>query len=332
MKPRKLKSGTWFVQIQVKGTRRSFSAPTRAEVIRRATEYKLTAVDAPSAPLGVFIDRYIEAKRNVLSPTTIKRYELTRRSEFPRLMNVPVKELTSDRLQAEVNYMSIDHSPKTVRNAYGLIRATLSLFAPDLHFNVTLPQRKQVVYNVPTTEEVYSMINAAGDNLKTAIMLAAFCGLRRGEIAALSADDIRGNMIHVKAAAVLDSDNQTKIKTPKTYTSDRFIPVPDFVLDHIKGRDPVCPLSLNSITHRFAELRSRLGYSCRFHDLRHYYASALHAIGVQDQYIMKFGGWKSDAILKSVYRGTLDDFEIAAADKVTGYFDKNANEMLTNSR
>lgn len=70
------------------------------------------------------------------------------------------------------------------------------------------------------------------------------------------------------------------------------------------------------------ELADKLGYKCRFHDLRHYYASALHAIGIRDQYIMKFGGWKSDSILKSVYRGTLDDFETEAVEKANAYFER----------
>ena len=329
MKPRQLSSGKWFTQVQVNGVRRSFSAPTKAELKKKVTEYKATAVDAPSAPLGAVIDNYIDAKRNILSPTTIKRYELTRRNEFQRLMAVPVRDLTSDRLQSEINLMAVSKSPKTIRNDYGLIRAALSLFAPELRLNVTLPSKKKVVYNVPTTEEVYDMIDHASKHLKTAIMLAAFCGMRRGEIAALAAEDIKGNVIHVRSAAVIDDNNRQVIKTPKTYTSDRYIPMPDFVAKHLEGKDEICPLSVNSITHRFMELRDRLGYKCRFHDLRHYYATALHSIGIQDQYIMKFGGWKSDSILKDVYRGTLDDFERKSADKISAFFDDSANKMLT---
>ena len=333
MKPRKLKSGTWFVQAQVNGQRRSFSAPTRAEVIRKATEYKLTTTDAPSRPLGDVIDQYIEVKRNVLSPATITRYEQTRRIEFQRLMPVPVRELTADRIQAEVNIMAADHSPKTVRNAYGLITAALALYAPEVHFRITLPKKTRIIYHIPTTEEIYDMISHASENLTTAIMLAAFCGLRRGEIAALRSDDINGSMIHVKRTAVYDENRKQIDKAPKTFTSDRFVPAPDFVIEQIKDKKGrVCPIALNSITRRFQELRDKLGYKCRFHDLRHYYASSLHAIGVQDQYIMKFGGWKSDAVLKSVYRGTLDDFERDSADTITAYFDKNANEMLTKTR
>jgi len=335
MKPRKLPSGTWFVQTQINGHRKSFSAPTRAEVIRKATSYKLTALDAPSAPLGAVLDHYIDAKRNVLSPTTIKSYEMIRREYFQRLMIVPVRDLTSERMQVEINILAASKSPKTVRNAYGLIRAALTMYAPEIHLRVTLPAKKQLEYHTPTTEEVYSLINLASPNMKTAIMLAAFCGLRRGEIAALTIGDIQGNVLHVHSAAVIDEKNSVKVKQPKTYTSDRYIPIPEFVLNHILGNKNdkrVCPLSLNSISHRFTELRDKLGYNCRFHDLRHYYASACHAIGVPDQYIMKFGGWKSDAILKDIYRGTLDDFERNSADKITAYFDKNANEMLTTPR
>lgn len=330
MKPRRLKSGNYFLQVQVNGVRRSFCAPTRAEVIRKATEYKVTAVDAPSAPLGVLIDQYIDAKRNILSPSTVTNYEKIRRNDFQRLMTVPVRELTSERLQVEINIMSATKSPKTVRNAYGLITAALAMFAPEIHLRVTLPAKKQVAYNLPTTEQIYTMLNHASENLSTAIMLAAFCGLRRGEIAALTSDDVYDDVIHVKAAAVRGADGKMKIKTPKTYTSDRYIPIPEFVHDHIKDkRGRICPIALNSITRRFEELREKLGYKCRFHDLRHYYASSLHAIGVQDEYIMRFGGWKSDAVLKSVYRGTLTDFEQNSADKITAYFDENANKMLT---
>lgn len=330
MKPRKLPSGTWFIQTQINGHRKSFSAPTRAEVVRKATEYKLTAVDAPSAALGAVLDHYIDAKRNVLSPTTITNYEKIRRNNFQRLMTVPVRELTSERMQVEINIMSATKSPKTVRNAYGLITAALAMFAPEIHLRVTLPKKKQVAYNLPTTEQIYIMLNHASENLTTAIMLAAFCGLRRGEIAALTSDDVHDDVIHVKAAAVRGADGKMTIKAPKTYTSDRYIPMPEFVHDHIKDkRGRICPIALNSITRRFEELREKLGYTCRFHDLRHYYASSLHAIGVQDQYIMKFGGWKSDAVLKSVYRGTLTNFERNSADKITAYFDENANEMLT---
>lgn len=43
------------------------------------------------------------------------------------------------------------------------------------------------------------------------------------------------------------------------------------------------------------------------HKLRHYYASVSHSLGVPDVYIMQAGGWKSDNVLKTVYRHALND-------------------------
>ena len=48
------------------------------------------------------------------------------------------------------------------------------------------------------------------------------------------------------------------------------------------------------------------GPKFRFHDLRHYCASIMHAIGIPDQYIMSRGGWSSDNVMKAVYRNVID--------------------------
>ena len=331
MKIRQLPSGAWTTQVQVNGVRRSFTHKSKTQLRKMAEAYHLTASDAPSAPLGALIDNYIESKRNVLSPSTIARYEQIRRLDFQRLMSVPVNELTNERLQQEINLMAADHSPKSVRNAYGLISAAMRVHG--MTFRVTLPQRQKKTYSVPTTDEVLALCEAAGDNLRIAIELAAFCGLRRGEIAALEASDISGNVIHVSKALVYDSDRRQVSKSPKTYTSDRYVTAPDFVIEHLKGKTGrVCPIALNSITRRFVEVRDRLGMSCRFHDLRHYYASALHAIGIRDQYIVKFGGWQSDHVLKAIYMDTLDDFEAAAASQAAAYFNESANAVQTKPR
>ena len=296
--------------------------------------YKVSAIQTLTEPLGDVLDKYIDSKRNILSPHTVHRYELTRRKEFQSLMKTPICDLTSERIQAEINIMAMTKSPKTVRNDYGLIRAALNVYAPEIRLRVSMPAKKRVVYNMPTTEQVYALIDAAGPDMKIAIMLAAFCGLRRGEIAALTFDDIKGNVLHVKAAVVLEEGRFEVLRQPKTFSSDRYVPLPSFVLSSVFGNrhsDRMCPLSLNYITHNFIILRNRLGLKCRFHDLRHYYASACHAIGVPDQYIMRFGGWKSDGILKAIYRGTLDDVEIQLAEKIANYFN-GANGMLTDAQ
>lgn len=333
MKITKLPSGTYHAQIQVNGKRFSITGRTKAEVEEKASERRLTLTDAPRQKLGVLVDKYISIKENVLSPSTINGYKQIRQTYLPDLMDMQADHITSDVLQAAINVLSLDHSPKTVRNIIGLVISTLKVYAPKTTLNVSLPQRKRPTYNVPTTEDVFRLIESANGHLKTAIMLAAFCGLRRGEIVALMDTDICDGVLHVSKSAVIDSNHQTIIKTPKTYQSDRFVTVPDIVLAHIADiSGPICPMKLYALTRHFIALRDRLGLSCRFHDLRHYYASFQHAIDVPDAYIMQSGGWKSDSILKSVYRNTLDDERRRNDAKINEFLTQSANKMQTEYR
>jgi len=333
MKIRKLPSGTYHAQIQVNGKRYSITGRTRAEVEEKVAERRLTLTDAPRQKLGVLVDKYISIKENVLSPSTIKGYKQIRRTYLPDLMDMQADRITSDVLQASINELSLNHSPKTVRNIIGLVISTLKVYAPKTTLNVSLPQRKRPTYNVPTTEDVFRLIESANGHLKTAIMLAAFCGLRRGEIVALDASDLNGNVLHIQRAAVFNEDNEIVVKSPKTYQSDRFVTVPDIVLAHIADLSGlICPMKLYSLTRHFIALRDRLGLSCRFHDLRHYYASFQHAIDVPDAYIMQSGGWKSDSILKSVYRNTLDDERRRNDEKINTFLTQSANKMQTECR
>lgn len=330
-KIRQLPSGSYTVQVQVNGRRKSITSKSKEEVERRAMEYALTRSVGSSAPLGVLIDNYIDSRRNVLSPSTVERYERIRERHFSRLMDVPANEITQERLQKEVNAMAAKYAPKTVRNAYGLISSTLK--ANGISMEIRLPKKKVLEYHIPIEDQVWTMVRESSGNTKTAILLAAFCSLRRSEIVALDASDISGNMIHVHRAGVYGPDHEYVIKDlPKTDGSDRYIKAPDVVIEHLKGKEGlVCPVKPSAVTASFIHLRNRLGLSCRFHDLRHFYASLQHAIGIRDQYIQKSGGWKSDAMLKSIYRNTLDDVEEESAELFNSHLKikESANEVQT---
>lgn len=58
----------------------------------------------------------------------------------------------------------------------------------------------------------------------------------------------------------------------------------------------------------------------RFHDLRHYAASIMHAIGIPDQYILQRGGWSSDSVMKTVYRNTIDLETVRQNKKINDHF------------
>ena len=139
------------------------------------------------------------------------------------------------------------------------------------------------------------------------VLLAAFGPLRRSEICALSVDDIDGNVIHVRNAIVPDENGNYVTKGTKTYDSDRYIPMSHDIIEKIQKQGYVTKIqNTHIITSRFERIVNKIGCKgVRFHDLRHWCASFLHAQGVPDQYIMARGGWKTDAVMKAVYRHEL---------------------------
>lgn len=76
-----------------------------------------------------------------------------------------------------------------------------------------------------------------GKKLEIAILLAAFRSMRRGEICALTSDDIKGNTVDVNKSMVLGPDGLWHTKQPKTYSSYRQIVFPDSVISKIKEID-----------------------------------------------------------------------------------------------
>ena len=60
------------------------------------------------------------------------------------------------------------------------------------------------------------------------------------------------------------------------------------------------PNALNKAIHR---TQASLGIQeFKFHALRSYFASYAHTLGIPDKDIMTMGGWKTDEVMKRVYR------------------------------
>ena len=305
---------------------KSFTAPTKRQAQALAADWKANREKMPETDMTLYeaVWRYIELKRAVLSPSTLTGYTAIQKTYFSGDFGKHMlSSLTNIVVQTWVSDLSVIRSPKTVRNAYGLLSATLDVFMPDLHLKSTLPAKKRPELYCPSDDDVKKLLeHIKGTDLEIAVMLAAFGPLRRGEICALTSDDIHGNTITVSKSMVQEPDNQWYIKQPKTYGSYREIDFPDFVIDRIKDiNGKIVNATPSRISGLFIKAITETDAPrFRFHDLRHYAASIMHAIGVPDQYILKRGGWISDNVMKSVYRNAIDSETVKQNKKINDHF------------
>ena len=316
-KAKKLPSGTWRIRICLgkdkngKYVYKSFTASDKKRCERMAAEYAdthRTVEDGLS--FGDAMNAYIESRTAVLSPSTIRGYRNIQKqlkTLYSAFCDVSVQDINQQLLQTLINEMTMFVSPKTIRNRHGLITSVIRYkgYMPPV---VKLPDRIKPDLRIPDTDDVKKLLEMSrGTEMEIPIMLAAFAPMRRGEIVALRMEDIQGNVIHVKRAIVEDVSGNLVEKSPKTYDSDRHILMPEFVIDRINEVGHITDTDKpRMLTLRFERLVKKCGLEgVRFHDLRHFCASWLHAQGVPEEYILERGGWSTDGIMKNVYRHAL---------------------------
>lgn len=342
MTPKKTASGKWRVTVydyrdaSGKIHQKTFTSDSRREVLRMASVYK-DGPDLTDMTVGEAVKTYIDLKEAALSPSTVRGYRQIEQNVFSssRFGGVYVSKLDTATVQKFVSgLVSDDKSPKTIRNIYGLLISAVRMYRPGVVFQVTLPAPRKPELYTPTTQQVGQLIESIkGDReLYLAVLLCAFGPMRRSEACAVRYEDVdrKTNTITVRRACVKDKVNKFVYKDlPKNYTSYRAIIYPSEVVNAIgRGFGYIISKSTpDAISDRFKDALSRAGLPhFRLHDLRHYSASILHAIGIPDQYIMQRGGWKTDHVMKRVYRDTISDVELEMNEKINDYFSKALNE------
>lgn len=340
-KAKKLPSGSWrtliydYTDNTGKRHYKSFTADTKKESEYLASQYALAEKDVANyGELCVqeAISQYISIKSSSLSPTTITGYKSQLKNHYKAISQVKLKDLNSAILQRWVGGLSRRLSPKSVANAHGLLMSVLDMFDINKRFKVTLPQK--IVKNdyIPVDEDIKKLIdyyNIHSKDMVVAICLSAFGTLRRSEICALTADDVQGNKIIINKSMIKDVDGKFIIKpTPKNLSSNRIVEYPSFVINILPKQGRLVNLKPSTITVNICKDVKKLGLPhFRFHDLRHYSASIMHAIGVPDVYIMERGGWSSDKTLKKIYRNSLTDYQKKYTQQTNEYFENMQHEM-----
>lgn len=184
---------------------------------------------------------------------------------------------------------------------------------------------------VASLDELAALVEAITPRYRAAVLLAAWCGMRRGEVIGLfrSDVDLEGATVTVRRSRVELLESPVAFdKAPKSNAGGREINVPPHVLpilaEHLAswaGPERVFvgragqPMRGDAIRQAFARARSLVGMKgFTFHDLRHTGATLAAATGATTKDLMKRLGHASDAAARR-YQHTVEgrDAEIAAA-------------------
>lgn len=317
----KLKSGKYRLRFTVNKKKYSIytgKKPTKAEEAMLIQEYmeqiKKESVVKKNGSFLDFANEYIASKENVLSASTIRGYRNALNAIPASFKDLPFYEIEQHDITRLVNDMVVKAKPKTIYNRHGLVVAVLREFRPDFTVRTKLPRKEQKDIYTPSEKEVKAIFEYI-DNDKIfhryyiPIHLGAM-GLRRSEIGALTLDDLsEDNILTICKAKVQDKDNKWIIQSyTKTEKSNRKIPIPKELADRIREQGYIYKGNLNQIFCTLDSAQKALGLPhFGIHRLRSYFASKAHALGLPDSIILTLGGWKSDNVMKNIYRKALEE-------------------------
>lgn len=277
--------------------------PTKAEA--REIIEKQTGSYHNSTIFSHAAEVYIRSKENVLSPATIRGYRSIINNMSESFKALPLDRITLPVLQTFINDYSVEHSPKSVRNLNGFIIAVLKYNGSEIK-SPRLPQKEVKDIYVPSEEDVKRILqDFKGKKYEPFIVLATM-GLRRSEICALTPDDLDGNVLTINKALVQNDKKEWVIKTTKTESSTRKIVLPDELVK-LLNKNGFYEGNPENLYFSLRRSQKRLGIPLfPLHKLRHFFASYMHDLGYSDKQIQEFGGWKTDAIMKTVYQHAME--------------------------
>lgn len=341
LKPEK-RGNSWRIKVYVGNKKyRSVTGATRAEAIQKAeklqsellAEREKPKSDNPYDDLTVAeaMERYVEAKKNALSPKTYREYTQTRKNSLKSLHGIKIGDLTQEQVQIAIGEAAVDHEPKTVRNMHGLLSSALKMFRPDFTLHTKLPQKKKPDIVIPTESDVVALLaEVRGTDIDAPVHLAALCGMRMSEILGLRWEkiDFAKKTICVCAAKVRDIDNNIVLKGTKSTAGERTIkmlPAVEAALrrahEVMPGSEFVTDLKSNNIYDRYQKaLKAVCGKHYTFHELRHYAASVMIMLGIPVKYIADYLGHETEDMVNRVYGHIMADKKDEMFDRLASYY------------
>lgn len=325
---KKQASGNWRIKVYDNSLKKqvAFTAGTKKECELLAAQY-LADQRRPPAQLTLqeAVDKYIEMKSNVLSPSTIAGYQQIERNWLGGLKVIRLCDISNTTLQTHINQLSLNHSAKSVYNTYGLISAVFKAFSPGSQFNIKLPPKKKRTVIFP---EIDAILNAfKGTDVELPVLLALWLGMRMSEIRGATKSNINDGVLTIDATVLTVNGKQIHRQNTKTFDSTRNLVLPAYIQQLIAQLPPeqerLTILSGDTIYRHYSNILEKNNLPhIRFHDLRHLNASLMLSLGISDKIAMERGGWSNPTIMKSVYQHIFDADRQKADAIIDSYFDK----------
>ena len=254
-----------------------------------------------------------------------RAYETALRTHVsPTFGRWPVADIATSDVRKWVAHLSSQRGARTVRRAHYVLQAVLETASQDRIIPHNPARGVKNLPSLPSQRRVYldygdveRLAECAGEH-GTTVRLAAYCGLRWGEIAALEREhiDLAGRRIHVRQTV-----SGRGLDLPKN-GEERTVAYPAFL--HAELSRAVLAADGRVFSQRrpkpgeswWETARRAAGVAIVFHDLRHSAASFAVSAGASVKVVQNMLGHRSAAMTLDVYADLFDQDANDVAERI----------------
>jgi integrase len=285
-----------------------------------------------------FANSWLRSRPDLRPRSKMLYRSLLDRHLIPIFGHLPISEIAPSQIRiwhAEL----LAKTPGTASSAYRLVRAIFNTAVQDellLRSPCRVPKGgadRAKERPLLTLAEVQALTDAMPDNLQSAVTLAAWGALRRGEVLGLRRRDVDPlrSRVRVERAQLELDDGKVLFTDPKTDAGIRDVHLPEQAMRAVNAhldayvsshRDALLftgrtgnPLRAQTLETAFRKARLACGLpQARFHDLRHFSLTVAAAAGASTKELMRRAGHSSaDAALRYQHASEDRDAFIARA-------------------
>ena len=284
--------------------------------------------------------RQVIADRPHLSTRTIETDRLCHDRVKAWIGDTPLSRITHEqlrRLMAELT--TAGYAPETVARTMRWVKLTLNqavrdrriLFSPGDGLRLPRPRRTEM--RILDATQANQLATSLPDRYGSLATVAAYTGLRWGELAGLQVAniDIQRRRLFVQSSLIEASGQQPVLGSPKPTASERTITLPQIAVDAFERHLDEHPRSGTIVwtTEAGGFLRrgtfgriwrgavaQSVGAPCRIHDLRHTHAAWLIAAGEHPKSIQTRLGHSSIQVTIDRYGHLMDGLDHQTAARL----------------
>ena len=237
-----------FGKVQYHKSKKYLTKKEALKEERNYLDYLESKEDTTSMTFSELCDKHFEYQRDKVKATTLCNYS-KRREHLKMFDNIKVNELNINHFEEWKKHInSLDMETTTKNDLYKYLKCVLNYGTKWYNYNFTNMYSKMTNFNNPnempkemlfwTKEEFDRFIIVETDvKFKAVFETLYYCGLRSGELRALTWNDINfdNKELTVNKNITINFDGKKYIiTTPKTKSSYRTIPMPNVLIEDLK--------------------------------------------------------------------------------------------------